>query len=290
MTPSLKVSGLKVSRGKFHVGPIDLEIAPGHVLGLVGPNGVGKTSLILAILGLIGRDAGQVEVLGLPADPSKAKWKEHLGVVLDGQGFYERLTVKENLRVHADLRPTWDTCLEMRLLDQLDLSSSKLAKHLSNGERQKLALVAAMAHRPRLLILDEATSGLDPVVRSTMIDAISDAVRDADMSILMTTHLMADIATLADHVAFMKHGSLAEPCEKDALLNSWRRVSFRYEGSIAILPGVVAHQIENDRHLLTSRQAETTIAALNHFGAREIEATRMSLEEIAVHILKEDAR
>ena len=286
MPAALRLKNFRVNRGEFSLGPVDLEIEPGMALSLVGLNGAGKTTLLLGILGLVGRTEGTVEIQGEKVLPAATGWKKTVGIALDGQSHFERLTVRENLNVHAGLRASWDCKFEAFLLERLDLRPNSRVGDLSRGGRQKMALVTALAHRPKLIILDEATSGLDPVVRTAILDILVDQLRQNEASIIMATQVLADVGALSDQIAILQRGELTEIAAKDDLLDDWGRISFCLRVPLPKWTDIVEHKQDGELHLLTTRKAKVVLSDLSNLGATNIETSRVGLEEIATHILK----
>jgi ABC-2 type transport system ATP-binding protein len=286
-TPALRLHGLVKSYGDFRLGPLDLELEPGRVLAFVGPNGAGKSTTLQAILHLLRRDAGTVEIFGKPNDPEATDWKQEVGYVGEVQGFYKGWTVEQNLRFVGRFYPGWTFERVRDLARRFDLRLDREVRALSRGNRTKLALVAALGHDPRLLLLDEPTSGLDPVVRAEVLDVLWELLEDGERSILYSTHVLSDISRLADELAFLRNGQLVERSEKDELMESWRRIAFVYDGDAAGLAGVRRSERQGKEHRVLSSNHEATLKALGSLGARNVQPARLTIDEIAIEILKE---
>jgi ABC-2 type transport system ATP-binding protein len=270
----------------FSLGPIDLALEPGTVLGFVGPNGSGKTTTLNCIAGLVRPDAGSAAVFGCTVDPRVASWKADLGVVGETHGFFRGLTAAENLRFVARFMPGWSDARAGRLAHRLGLPLDKKVEQLSKGHLAKLALVAALAHGPRLLLLDEPTSGLDPVVRAEVLDVLWEVLEDGDHAIFYSTHVLSDIARLADELVFLREGSVLLRSSKDALTDRWRRISFRLAETDVAVTGAVEYRRVRAEHQIVSDDGEATLAQLHRLGAEAVEQSRMTIDEIAVAILK----
>jgi ABC-2 type transport system ATP-binding protein len=287
---ALSVRGLTQSYGDFRLGPLDLEIEPGVVIALVGPNGAGKTTTLHAVMGLVRPETGEVEVFGVPARPDAPAWKNDVGFVGEVQGFYQGWTGAENLRFMAPHFERWDDAWAETLARRFELDLGKPVKSLSKGNRTKLALVAALAHRLRLLLLDEPTSGLDPVVRAEVLDVLWEVLEAGDSAIVYSTHVLSDIARLADELAFLRDGRLLGRYFKDELVDAWRQVSFRHGGELPELPGAVTvHSVGSDHQVVTSDHAATE-RALRELGVASLETTRMKIDDTAVEMLRRDRR
>ena len=204
----------------FTLGPLNLEIPAGSIVGLIGENGAGKTTLLKLLTGVNRPDAGTVELLS--ATPDDAAVRAKIGVVFEDAYFYESLPPAQ---VGASLRgifgPAWDAGYFAALLEQFHLPPKKSIKELSRGMRMKLSLATALAHDPELLILDEATAGLDPVVRGELLDLLLDFIQDEQHSVLMSSHITSDLEQVADAIAYLHHGQLLFCENKDDLLQEY---------------------------------------------------------------------
>jgi ABC-2 type transport system ATP-binding protein len=284
--PAFALRGLVKRYPDFTLGPLDLELEPGRVLGFVGPNGAGKTTTLACMVGLVRPDAGSVEISGRLADPRRGDFRSDIGFVGEETGFWAEWTVEENLARVGAFQPRWSQARGVALAQRFGLPLGAKVKSLSRGNRTKLALVAAMAHAPRLLLLDEPTSGLDPVARAEVLDTLWEVLEDEKRAILYSTHVLSDISRLADELVFLVGGRVLQRSAKDELIDSWRRISFRAAEVPADLPGVVAHRQVRLEHQVTSRSHQVTLAALGALGAEAVEVSPMSIDEIAVEILK----
>ena len=271
----------------FTLGPIDLELQPGVVLGLVGPNGAGKTTMLHCLAGLLAPDEGTAEVFGVPNGGDEVAWRRDIGVVGEEHGFYLHWTAAENLKVVASFQPAFSHERVRSMAERFALPLDRKVEELSRGNRAKLAIVAALAHAPRLLLLDEPTAGLDPVVRADVLDVLWELLEDGEHAILYSTHVLSDIARLADELVFLSDGRVLQRNAKDDLVDAWRRISFRLAaGGDLALPAVVEHRQVRQEHQVTSRDHEATLAVLRSLGAESIEVARLSIDEIAVEILR----
>jgi ABC-2 type transport system ATP-binding protein len=282
-----RLSGLTKRWPGFQLGPLDLDLEPGTVLALVGPNGAGKTTTLNCIAGLLVPDAGGTEVFGHPVHPQRTKYRHEVGYVGEENGFFQGWKASKNLDFLAKLIPGWSNDRARRLADRFGLQTDKPVNKLSRGNRTKLALVAALAHGPKLLLLDEPTAGLDPVVRAEVLDVLWEITEDGEHAVLYSTHVLSDINRLADELAFLRDGRLVLRTGRDELGESWRRVSFRLAEEEPELVGVVEHKRVRAEHQVITREAEATLRQLGELGAEAVEVSRMSVDEIAVQILKE---
>ena len=189
-------------------------------MGLIGENGAGKSTTISAILDLIHKDDGKVTFWGKELSSSK-QLKEDIGVVFDGINFYETLTPAKVGKISSAAYKQWDECLYQNYLNRFQLPADKKIKTLSKGMKMKLCIAAALSHKPKMLILDEATSGLDPVMRDDILDVFLEFVQDEDHSILMSSHITTDLEKVADHIIFLHEGRLIFSKPKDELLENY---------------------------------------------------------------------
>jgi ABC-2 type transport system ATP-binding protein len=285
--PAARLAGLTKRFPGFQLGPIDLVLEPGTVLALVGPNGAGKTTTLNCMAGLIVPDEGSVEVYGAPVHPYRTEYRRDVGYVGEESGFFRGWTARRNLEFLAGSIPGWSHDRARRLADRIALPMGTPVNKLSRGNHTKLALVAALAHGPRLLLLDEPTAGLDPVVRSEVLDVLWEVTEDGEHAVLYSTHVLSDISRLADELAFLRDGQLVLRCGRDELGERWRRVSFRLQDDEVEITGVVEHRRVRAEHQVITRDAEATLRQLAELGAEAVEVARMSVDEIAVQILKE---
>lgn len=217
MKNAIKVSGLCKSYRDFSLQDVSFTLPAGSIMGFIGENGAGKTTTIKAILGLIHTDAGQLEVLGHNMQQSPDSLKQELGVVLDGSFFYEGVRPKDIDKVMSCLQPGWDSNLFSQYCRRFSLPVQKPFKEYSTGMRAKLMLITALSHRPKLLILDEATSGLDPVVRSDILDLFLEFIQDEQHSILLSSHITSDLEKVADYITFIHEGRIIFSESKDEM-------------------------------------------------------------------------
>ena len=213
---AIEIRGLEKHYPGFDL-KLDLTLPQGCILGLIGENGAGKSTTIRAILGMLRPDAGQITVLGHDNSRNFAPVREDIGVVLDEGGLPGCLNAAQLGKVMAGVYKNWDAAEYGRCLKKLSLPAGKPYSDYSRGMKMKLAIAVALSHHPKLLVLDEATSGLDPVVRDEVVEIFSDFTRDEGHSVLISSHIVSDLEKLCDYVAFLHQGRLLLCEEKDAL-------------------------------------------------------------------------
>lgn len=216
---ALNIQNLTKTYPGFTLDNVSLTIPGGCVLGLIGENGAGKSTLIKSVLGMIRPDSGTVTILG--NDKHTPLVMEDVGVVLDEVGIPSCLTTAQVGRVMAASFRNWDQAQYGRYLKALALPEKKAFKDFSKGMKMKLGIAVALSHHARLLILDEATSGLDPVVRDEVLELLRHFVAQEDHAILMSSHIVSDLEKLCDYIAFVHKGKLLLVEEKDRLLEEY---------------------------------------------------------------------
>ena len=190
-------------------------------MGLIGENGAGKSTTIRLILEMAQKDSGSIRVLGKDNTENIALTKEDLGVVLDEVGFPECLTPQQVGNIMKNTYRNWDPDVYKKYMKELSLPENKEFKEFSRGMKMKLGIAAALSHDPKLLILDEATSGLDPVIRDEVLDIFSEFTRDENHAVLMSSHIVSDLEKICDYIAFLHKGRLLLCEEKDRIMEEY---------------------------------------------------------------------
>ena len=212
----IEIQGLCKHYKDFTLDHIDLTVPEGQIVGLIGENGAGKTTTLKALLGVIRPDGGAIRLLG--GDPGDPAIRSQVGVVFEDSYFYGGLCARQIDRIMAGIHATWDSTLFHGYCRRFDLEEGKPVKDFSRGMRMKMSLATALAHRPKLLVMDEATSGLDPVVRGEMLDLFLEFIQDEGHGVLMSSHITADLERIADQIAYIHKGKLLFQQDKDLLL------------------------------------------------------------------------
>ena len=219
MTNAFTVSGLTKTYPDFVLDQVSFSVPSGSIVGLIGENGAGKSTTINAALGLIQKESGQVSIFG--KEGLDGDTKEEVGVVFDGSNYPEILSPRKLNGVMKRIYRSWDEAAYFRLLNQFSLPPEKRIKQFSKGMKTKLAISVALSHHSRLLILDEATSGLDPVIRDDILDMLLDFVQEEDHSILVSSHITSDLEKIADYIVFIHEGKVVFSKPKDELVEQY---------------------------------------------------------------------
>ena len=219
---AIELSHICKDFGSFAIQDLTLAVPTGTICGLVGENGAGKSTTIRLLCGALRPDSGTASVLGVDvSSPEFLAAKEDIGVVLDEAYFPESLNAVQVGKILAATYRRWDQSLYEGYLKRFDLPGNKQFKDYSRGMRMKLAIAAALSHHPEVLLLDEATAGLDPIVRDEVLEIFREFNEEEDHAILISSHILSDLEKLCDYIAFLHQGKLLFCEEKDRLLETY---------------------------------------------------------------------
>ena len=222
MANAIEIRNLVKTYGDFTLSIDSLEIPCGCIMGLIGSNGAGKSTMIKSILDLIKTDSGNITINGMSNRLEASR--EEVGVVFDEIKFSQVFTAADVRLILKGVYKNWDDDLYSQYIEQFKLPLRKKIKEFSRGMKMKLSLAAALAHRPKLLILDEATSGIDPVVRDEILDIFLEFIQDEQHTILASSHIISDLEKAADYITFINNGGIVFCEEKDTLMEKYRIV------------------------------------------------------------------
>ena len=243
---AIELTHINKSFGDFAIRDLNLTVPSGTICGLVGENGAGKSTTIRLLMGALRPDSGTASVLGTDvSSPEFREVKEDVGVVLDEAYFPESLNAVQVGKIMAATYRRWDQKLYDGYLKRFDLPPSKQFKDFSRGMRMKLAIAVALSHQPKLLVLDEATAGLDPIVRDEVLDIFNEFTREEDHSILISSHILSDLEKLCDYIAFIHQGNLLFCEEKDRLLEEYGIFTDSAEQLECLLPEAIVAREPN---------------------------------------------
>jgi ABC-2 type transport system ATP-binding protein len=266
------------------VDHLQLSIPKGTAFGFIGPNGAGKSTTIKMLMGLLPMDSGSASVLGIDVGSSPQAVRRYVGYVPEQHFIYRWMRVRDVIRFCRSLYDTWNDNLCDQLLDQFQLTLNKKVKALSKGMIVKLALILAVAHEPRVLILDEPTAGLDPIVREEFLDGILRSVTDGERTVLFSSHTLSDVQRLADSVGIIHEGKLLIHCPVDDLLSRTKRIRMVLDHDDpppGLLERGICGRLQRRECVLTVGDfSSQTVGQLTDFeGVEVLEVTDVSLED-----------
>ncbi len=279
---ALEIRNLTKKYNDFTLDNISFTLPSGCIMGLIGENGAGKSTTINLIMNAITRDEGEIIVLGKNNKDNFNLTKEEIGIVLDETGFPENLSAKQLNNIMKNTYRNWDEEIYSNYIKDFGLPDKKPFKDYSRGMKMKLAIAVALSHHAKLLILDEATSGLDPIVRDEILDIFLDFTRHENHSILISSHIVSDLEKLCDYIAFLHKGKLILCEEKDRLLETYGMLHVSKEELMELDPAAIKGKrvnhygidvLVNRSKIPYNRKAETA-----------------SIEDIILFMVKGDGR
>ena len=260
MTTVIDAQGLgKRYRRTWALTDCTLKIPAGKVVGLVGPNGAGKTTLLNMAVGMLAPTTGDIKVLGGVPGSGPAQLAK-VGFVAQDTPTYANLSVADHLRLGAHLNPRWDAKMANGRVERLGLEKSKAAGKLSGGQKAQLALTLAIAKRPELLVLDEPVASLDPLARREFLQHLMESVTEADMSVVLSSHLVADLERVCDYLVLLIASRVQVAGDVEQLLATHRRVTGARRGPAGLPPDwQVIHASSTDRQVTMLVRTESPI-------------------------------
>ena len=290
-TPAIVIEGFtKRFGGNLAVHDLSLSVPRGSIFGLLGQNGAGKTTTIRTLLNLLQPTSGCLSVLGLDSVADSVAIRRQVGYLPEEPSIYRWMTVDEVVRFNAAFYPTWDRGLADALLKRLELPRDRRLRDLSRGMQAKVGLALALAPRPDVLILDDPTSGLDPVVRREFLEEMIASVQSEGGTVFFSTHLLHELERVADEVAILHQGRLRLRSSVEGVKSDVKKLR-------AIYPGIVPETFPIESPLRVQRNAHMATLTVSGFhpempdvlrnaGAESVEVIDLSLEEIFVEIVK----
>ncbi|MGG2058976.1 ABC transporter ATP-binding protein [Priestia megaterium] len=282
MTNLLEVRNMAKSFGKNEVlKDVSFHVPPGSIVGFIGDNGAGKSTTFKAVLGLISRDSGTVEIFGEDNLNTDATIKEDIGVVFDAINLPVSLTIKQLNNVFKKLFHSWEEAGFHRLIRSFSLPEDKKIHMFSRGMSMKLSLAVALSHRAKLLLLDEATGGLDPSSREQILDELKAFVSDGSSGILLSSHIMSDVEKIASHLVVIKNGEVLLNEEKEKVFQEYA-IAVMNEEQLNLLPEDV---------VVAKRTYDTSVRVLvsdKHQLPDETITEPMSMEELSVLLTRSE--
>jgi ABC-2 type transport system ATP-binding protein len=285
MTAAIHLAGVRKEYGGFALQDVDLELPVGQVMGLVGVNGAGKSTIFRILMGLIRPDRGMAEVCGHRMPQGLVAAKREIGYASDDVRLYKGKTLRWHMDLVGAAYEGWDEGYAIRLLQRFQLPAGQAVGGFSHGQRVKALLLLSLARHPKLLLLDEPTNGLDPVARAEVLEAIAEVLEDESRSVLFSSHNTRDVEQLSDSIAFLHRGRLVALRDKESFLEGWRRILCQGEwrDEIAALPETAAVRRNGSVIEVKVRDFHPGVTArLRELGVEVKAVDRMDLEEIFV--------
>ena len=280
MANYLEVKNLSKSFDTFQLHNISFTLPKGYIMGMIGPNGSGKTTTIKLILNMLKRNGGEIKIMGLDNITDEQKAKAELGVVFDTNYFSDEWHVTQVEKSITVFYPNWNSERFAQMLRKFHIASTKKVKELSKGMQMKLMLACAFSYDAKLLILDEPTSGLDPVSRDELLQVLSEYIEDGEHSVLFSTHITGDLERIADYITYISYGELFFSGGKDEFVDMFRIV----KGGTNELSADLKEKAVGIRTFPTGFEALLKIEDTSAFSALSIEPA--TIDEIVVFTSK----
>ncbi len=273
---ALTVSNLKKEYPCFHLKEVSFSCRKGRIVGLIGRNGAGKTTILKSIMNLISSE-GKIEYFGLPFRKNERLIKQKIGYVSGGFDFYPLKTLRLICKTVSSFYDDWNEQTYREYLERFSLDENKKVHDLSEGMKVKFSITLALSHGAEFLIMDEPTSGLDPLSREEFCDIILTLSREKNISVLFSTHITSDLMRIADDIIYISDGEILLECGLQDLINRYKKVSFKNVDAVKAckLPMLGLKRVKEGYEALVKRED------LSHF---EGEAKDVDLDEIIIHL------
>jgi ABC-2 type transport system ATP-binding protein len=288
-TPAIELNNLTHRYGKLEaVNGLSLTVQPGRCYGFFGRNGAGKTTTIKCLLNLLQPNSGTVRVFGLDPQRQEVAVKSRLSYVPDTVAFYPWMTVNQTLEFLASFRPRWNRELEADLLNRFQLDPAQKASHLSRGQKTQVALIGAICPEPELLVLDEPTAGLDPIVRREFIQTVIGAYHAGDpehRTVFVSTHLISEFEGLIDDFTIIERGRVLMTLQAEEARERYRKIRVRFPqppAGLDLAGALSVRQSGRELEILADGNSERLLATLRARQPEELRCDSLSLEEIFV--------
>jgi ABC-2 type transport system ATP-binding protein len=285
-TVAASLHGASKAYKHFRLADICLDFEQGTVCGLIGPNGAGKSTVMRILMGLVRPDSGDVTILGQPVSSRQAAARQDVGYFSDDMRLYKTESLGWHMQFVRSLYPRWDDSYAKSLLERFGLLEEQTIKGLSQGQRVKALLLLVLARRPRLLILDEPTNGLDPVARHEVLNELMRVVAEEDRTILYSSHNTRDIEQICDSLTFIDRGRVIASSGRDDFLERWRRIRILVPAvwNSPEIRGLFFETAQGNLRIGTTNEYRDEIVGQLQNSGATIEAVEpMTLEEIFIN-------
>ncbi len=292
MNLAFSLSGIAKRYPHFALQDISLDLPEGQVMGLVGVNGAGKTTLLRLLTGLAAPDAGEVTVLGHRLPEAQVAAKRNIGFASEDMRLYRGQTLRWHMDLIQRIYPGWSESHAAELVKRFELTPEQAVGGFSHGQRVKALLLLCLARRPRMLLLDEPTTGLDPVARIEVLEALADVLRDEQRSVLFSSHNTHDVEQLADSITFLHQGCLVASADKHEFMDSWRRVVCQgaLPASIETWPEIASARANGSVVEIKARAWNDALPARLAANGLQVQRTDpMALEDIFITAVRSGA-
>lgn len=282
MEYAIEMKDVTKSYTNFKLDHLNLQVPKGCIMGFVGENGAGKTTTIKTLLNLVKRDCGEISILGMNNVDKEKEIKEQVGVVFSESHFHDNLRTKDIPKIMKKIYKSWDDQVFEHYRKEFDLPPEKIMKEYSRGMSMKIQIAVALSHHAKLLILDEATSGLDPVVRDEMLDIFMNFIQDEEHTVFISSHITSDLEKIADYITFIHKGELVFSEPKDELLYNFAIVRCSKEEYAGI----------DEKYIVGMRKSqfcfEVLIRDKSNFEKeyRQLQTDRVNIEDIILYKVK----
>lgn len=267
----------------FDLNKINLSLPKGQIMGLVGANGAGKSTTIRIIMGLMQADSGTATVLGQKMPEFQTEVKQNLGYSSEEMKLYGAKNLGWHMAFIKSIYPKWDDNYAEALLGRFDLNLEQKIKQFSKGQQIKAQLLLVLAHKPKLLVLDEPTTGLDPVARQEVNNELALILKDEERTVLFSSHNTADVEKISDQITFIDRGAIIDSQDKETFLENWRRIQVELPSDHPMLPMGKVVQVEQDGRLasvISNQFCPSILGAYQQQNIKVLAVENMTLEEI----------
>lgn len=286
MNPVLDVININKTYDGFRITDLSLSLEENTIMGLIGPNGAGKTTTLKAIMNMTKLKSGQINIFGNDHIKYEKSNKERIGYVFDESPYFEHLNPLQNSKLMAPFYPSWDQGLFLSYLDEFQINPKKKLSKLSKGMKMKFNILMALSHRPKLLIMDEPTAGLDPVFRRELLTHLHDLIDDFGCSILFSSHITSDLDKIADYATFIHNGKTILSMDTLQLKEEYQLV----KGKLSLLDTIPSEFLIGVQRKSVGFEALTNkVDYLSTYASHDLIIEPCTIEDIVYHTTKENS-